>query len=66
MVNELQLTVKIRTRYLGCGGPKEYNGDLGMSSAIDLLDPESEVYKLLKRIGSFRGFCVVLFLVERA
>lgn len=51
-VNELQLTVKIRTRYLGCGDPKANNGYLGGGcGSSDLLDPESEVYRLMKSIG---------------
>jgi hypothetical protein len=49
---ELQLTVKVRTGYLGCGDPKENNGYLGGGcSSSEHLDPESKIYALLKSIG---------------
>ena len=52
VVKELQLTVKIRTSYLGCGDPKDNNGYLGGGcGSSGLLDPESEVYRLMKNIG---------------
>ena len=53
VANELQLTVKIRTSYLGCGDPKDHNGYLGggCSASEGLLDPESRIYKLLQNVG---------------
>ena len=49
---ELQLTVRVRTYYLGSGDPRENNGYLGGCSNSDLLDPESHLFKLLKMMGS--------------
>lgn len=51
VVNELQLVVKVRTAYLGWGDPKENNGYLGGASSSILLDPQSQLYNLLKRVG---------------
>lgn len=48
---ELQLTVRVRTYYLGSGDPRENNGYLGGCSDPDLLDPESQLFKLLKMMG---------------
>jgi hypothetical protein len=49
---ELQLTVKVRTFYLGNGDPDENNGYLrGCKSGSDNLDPESRAYQLLKSVG---------------
>jgi len=48
---ELKLTVKIRTSYLGCGDPKENNGYLGACSSSKYMDPSSENYALVKRVG---------------
>ena len=50
VAKELQLTVKVRTAYLGSGDPKENNGYLGGGSSRDL-DPESEIYALLRSVG---------------
>lgn len=50
VVNELQLIVKVRTSYLGCGDPKEHNGYLGGGCSSRSLDPESKIYKLMKSI----------------
>lgn len=51
VVNELQLTVKIRTAHLGCGDPRENNGYLGSADSSDVVDPESKMYQILKSIG---------------
>jgi len=50
-VNELQLIVKIRTCYLGCGDPKENNGYLGGGGSVNDLDPKSEYYQMRKKFG---------------
>ena len=49
-VKELQLTVKVRTSYLGSGDPKENNGYLRCSDCTDVLDPEGKVFTMLKSI----------------
>jgi hypothetical protein len=50
--NELQLTIKIRTYYLGNGVPEENNGYLqGCSMSEGFLDPNADIYHILKSIG---------------
>ena len=51
VANEIQLVVRVRTAYLGCGDPKENNGYLGGGCSSTLLDPQSPLYKLLNSIG---------------
>jgi hypothetical protein len=51
VANELQLTVKVRTRHLGCGDPKENNGYLGICECKTHLDPESKLFRLLSDLG---------------
>jgi len=50
---ELQLTIKIRTYYLGVGDPKEHNGYLKSCKKLNdvesSLDPKSKLYKLMKQ-----------------
>lgn len=51
MAKQLQLTVKVRTRYLGFGDPKENNGYLRSCLCKDYLDPESTSFRMLSNLG---------------
>lgn len=51
IAKELHLTVKVRTRYLGCGDPKDNNGYLGSCECKTHLNPESKLFRLLSVLG---------------
>jgi hypothetical protein len=42
--NELQLTIKIRTYYMGFGDTDKNNGYLKWSAETDLIDPDSKIF----------------------
>ena len=50
-VKELKLTVKMRTAYVGTGDPRSNNGYLRSCGIKELLDPNSDTYRLLDRCG---------------